>query len=212
MNIVEIFESIQGEGPDTGKRTLFIRTARCNLRCIWCDTKYSWNNGVTYHVDELVKIIEKYKASDISITGGEPLLQKSELVKLLKLIYKKKDIKTVLIETNGAIDIRPYLVFRKIKISMDVKCPSSGMAEFNLYDNINLIRKQDVVKFVIKDGVDYNFAKKILDERMIKGEVIFQPVYGADLRTIAENIIKDKLNVRFMVQMHKYIWGDEKGH
>ncbi len=203
MKISEYFRSIQGEGLTIGTPTYFIRTAGCNLRCTWCDTKYAWDGGIEMTVDEVMERMDD--TENVCLTGGEPLLQKDTPELIDKLL---KAGKRIVIETNGSMDISKIPKNERIIISLDVKCPSSGMSEKNLISNIGHIGKKDQLKFVIGDPVDMNYALRFLRENQVDTNVIFCPAGGIDMLPIAEEILKRNLNVRVLPQLHKMIWGE----
>lgn len=207
MKVNEIFYSIQGEGTWTGLPNIFIRTTGCNLRCTFCDTKYAYFKGKEITVKEIIEKICKYPCKYICITGGEPLLQKdiADLIdKLLKKGYK------ISIETNGSISIEKLSNKKSLMISLDIKCPSSAMHKNNYLENINFLKKDDQLKFVIKNKNDYEYAKKVLFKYKPKCKVFFQPVWGKNPRNLAQWIIKDGLNVKLGLQVHKIIWGKKE--
>ena len=209
MRIIEIFHSVQGEGPFTGLRTSFIRTARCNLRCSWCDTKYSFGPGRERSVASILREVRGHHTRHACLTGGEPLLQPEapELLRDLGL----RGITTV-VETGGSLDVTPYLRLPRVHLSVDVKCPASKMERANRWANLPLLRTQDIVKFVIADRADYLYARKALRSHPMPGTVVFQPVWGSDARALAEWVLRDRLDVRVMLQEHKFLWGDAPGH
>jgi len=205
MKICEYFRSIQGEGITIGIPTYFIRTAGCNLRCDWCDTVYAQEGGMEASVDEIMDGIDDTEY--VCITGGEPMLQKD----ILKLIDKLlKAGKRIVIETNGSKDISKIPKDDRIIVSMDVKCPSSGMSEHFLYSNLDHIGKKDQLKFVIGDMIDLNYAMRFLRENTVYSTVIFCAVGGMNLLPIAEEVLRRKLDVRVLPQLHKMIWGDKR--
>jgi 7-carboxy-7-deazaguanine synthase len=206
MKICETFRSLQGEGIKIGKLTYFIRTVGCNLQCSWCDTQYAMEGGNDMSVDELMELVED--DTDVCLTGGEPMLQKDVIELLTRLSDAGKD--TVL-ETNGAVDLSNVPDRQNIIISMDIKCPSSGMQDRNLFSNIELLKKKDQLKFVIADGADLEYAIQTLGDYHPKCEVIFSPVGGMDVEPLAEEVIARRLNVRVLIQLHKLIWGNKKG-
>lgn len=211
IKINEIFKSIQGEGIQTGLPTTFIRTTGCNLRCSWCDTKYAYDEGRKMTIEEIVDRCRKLAVKRICLTGGEPLIHGEKSTELIKLLIKEGF--EVLVETNGAIDVSNLP--KKAIISLDIKCPSSGMSEKMIYENLGFLKKKDQVKFVINDAKDYDFAKKIVEKHKIedKTNVIFQPVYGDNNFTkfLIKKVLEDKLDIRIGLQIHKFIWGNEKG-
>ncbi len=208
MRIIEVFHSIQGEGPYTGVRTTFVRTARCNLRCRWCDTPYSFGPGRPRTIPSLVKEVERNRTRHVCLTGGEPLLQKESLELVAALAARGI---TTVIETGGSLDVEPYLAVPDVVLSVDVKCPSSGMESHNRWGNLPLLRTQDVLKFVLADRADYVYAKRVLKRPRGPATVVFQPVWGTDAGRLADWVLHDRLDVRVMLQEHKVLWGDVPG-
>jgi len=205
MKICEYFRSIQGEGISIGIPTYFIRTAGCNLRCEWCDTVYAQEGGMEASVDEIMEGVDD--TEHVCITGGEPMLQKD----MLKLIDKLlKAGKKIVIETNGSKDISKIPKDDRIIVSMDVKCPSSGMSDKFLFSNLGHMGKKDQLKFVIGDLIDLNYAIRFLRENPVNTNIIFCAVGGMNLLPIAEEVLRRKLDVRVLPQLHKIIWGDKR--
>lgn len=209
MIVNEIFFSMQGEGKDIGRPAVFIRLTGCNLRCRWCDTAYAFYDGREMGIEAIMEDVEKYGIKRVCITGGEPLLQKDELTALVDELLKGDY--EISIETNGSLPIDG--IDERVMISMDWKTPSSGESEKMLEDNLANLKKKDQLKFVIADDRDYGYAKKFLKEKgdLLGCEVIFQPVGGTDVRGIAEKVLRDGLDVRVLPQLHKLIWGNERG-
>ena len=207
MKVNEIFYSIQGEGKNVGLPTIFIRLSGCNLRCRWCDTKYAYFEGKEKSVREIIEEIKKWDCKRVCITGGEPLLQEEVynlIDELIKLNY------FVSVETNGSISIEE-LAKRDVVIEMDYKLPSSGFSKFMLKENLSFLRKGDELKFIIADRNDYEVAKSIIKNNDIRAEIAMQPVWRkCKKRELAEWILKDGLDVRFSLQIHKIIWGNKK--
>ena len=208
MRIIEVFHSVQGEGPWTGVRTTFVRTARCNLRCTWCDTKYSFGPGRERSVESLVREVARNRTLNVCLTGGEPLLQ-SESPILVRALARR-GIRTV-IETGGSLDVSPYLAIPRVVLSVDVKCPSSRMEHRNRWQNLPLLREGDVLKFVIGDRRDYLYARRVVRTYDGPATLVFQPVWGTDAGRLADWVLADRLNVRVMLQEHKVLWGDVPG-
>jgi len=208
VRIIEIFHSVQGEGPLTGFRTSFVRTARCNLRCAWCDTPYSFGPGKERSLTSIVREVARHKTHYACLTGGEPLLQ-GESVELLRK-FGERGLTTV-VETGGSLDVSPYLDLPHVVLSVDVKTPSSKMENRNRWANLPLLRPTDVVKFVIQDRRDYRYAKAVLAREPMPENVVFQPVYGSDGGALADWVLADHLDVRVMVQEHKVLFGDVPG-
>jgi 7-carboxy-7-deazaguanine synthase len=199
MKIAEIFKSLQGEGKNQGKPCLFIRLAGCNLNCRWCDTAYARTGGMDMSLDMILEQVWRTNPSYVCITGGEPLLQATELESLLISLHKRGTV--IDIETNGTFDFRnlqPYA-----SICMDVKCPSSG--EQSNLALLDAIRPQDSVKFVVKDVADCQYARDIITKHRIRGEIFLSPVYGSDYPIISKFILVNNLPVRLQVQLHKII-------
>ncbi len=208
LKVNEIFKSIQGESTFAGLPCAFIRLAGCNLRCAYCDTAYAYEEGQEWSVSDLIIRIAEYGCKLVEITGGEPLLQ-NETHNLAKNLIRQGF--KVLIETNGSLDISA--VDKKAVIIMDVKCPGSGMSRKNLWKNIDLLKHNDEVKFVIGSKKDYLWAKSKIREFNLpeRCKVIFSAVHGIlEPRELAEWILKDNLQVRFQLQLHKYIWEPDR--
>ncbi|MGA1819855.1 MAG: 7-carboxy-7-deazaguanine synthase QueE [Thermoplasmatota archaeon] len=214
----EVFGSFQGEGVHTGIPTLFIRLAGCNLRCEWCDTAYALeaSSGSRIELSSLLEQVKRSRIGNVCLTGGEPLVQEGslEFVKILLSEGFQVDI-----ETNGSIDIGPYVLLgEELLISLDIKLPSSGMEGEMLLRNIGLLRPSDQLKFVARDKRDLEHAFTIMKEHSPRCRIIFTPVNNTGGDVIADVLMK-KLgsgeitgDIRLMVQSHKVIWGpDRKG-
>lgn len=209
MRIIEVFHSVQGEGPFTGLRTSFIRTARCNLRCSWCDTPYSFGPGRERSIPSLLREVRRHRTRYACLTGGEPLLQ-GDSPRLLRELHAVG--LTTVVETGGSLDLGPYLGIPGVVLSVDVKCPGSGMSHANRWSNLPRLRPTDVLKFVVKDRRDYLYARRVLRQHPVRAQVVFQPVWGTDARALAEWVLADRLDGRVMLQEHKFLWGDAPGH
>ena len=208
LKINEIFFSIQGESTYAGKPCIFIRLASCDLRCTWCDTEYAFYEGQQMTFREILKKISAYSCNLVEITGGEPLLQKN-VFQLMKILCDKKY--EIMLETGGHRDIAE--VDSRVKIIMDLKCPSSGESSKNLWANVRQLKNKDEIKFVIGDRTDYDWAKQILKKFELDKNhtVIFSPVFDKiENVNLAEWILQDQLPVRFQIQLHKYIWATNK--
>ena len=206
MRVCEAFRSLQGEGKKIGVPTFFIRTVGCNLKCLWCDTQYATSeSGEEMTVDEIMDLVKDEK--DVCLTGGEPMLQKDTL----ELLRKLSDAgKTVVLETNGSVPLDDVPDSENIIISMDIKCPGSGMQDKMDFSNIALLRKKDQLKFVISDGVDLEYAVEVLEEYRLECEVIFTPVGGMDIEPLAEEVVERRIDARVLPQLHKIIWGNKR--
>lgn len=207
MQITEIFRSIQGESTYAGLPCTFVRLTGCNLRCVWCDTEYSFYGGSKMTLDEILLKVEEFGVRLVEITGGEPLLQE-EVYPLMERLLREGY--TVMLETSGErpIDRVPPQV---IKI-VDVKCPDSGEADTFAPRNLEYLAPHDQIKFVITGRRDYEFAREFTAAHNLTARseaVIFSPVHGkVDLPEMAAWILEDGLQqVRFGSQLHKVIWG-----
>ncbi|MCP4992768.1 MAG: 7-carboxy-7-deazaguanine synthase QueE [Gammaproteobacteria bacterium] len=209
LRITEIFYSLQGESRTVGLPTVFIRLTGCPLRCDYCDTTYAFKGGEWMSLDKIVDEVAALGGRHVTVTGGEPLAQTECLVLLSRLCNQGYKVS---LETCGALDMAGVDP-RVIKV-MDLKTPGSGEAEHNRWENIQQLVKQDQVKFVICDEADYQWACDRLMEHHLEDrcELLFSPALGQlDATTLAEWIIRDRLQVRFQIQLHKYLWGDSPG-
>ncbi len=209
LRITEIFYSLQGESNTVGWPTVFIRLTGCPLRCSYCDTAYAFQGGNTLTIDEIIVQVKTYNPSYVTVTGGEPLAQKN----CFKLLEKLADIGiNVAVETSGAIDISE--VDSRVTKVMDLKTPSSNEEYRNLYQNIEYLDTKDQVKFVISNDEDYVWSKNQLERYQLhkRCEVLFSPSAGTqDYTQLADQILSDRLPVRFQLQLHKILWGDVAG-
>ncbi|MCQ5376064.1 MAG: radical SAM protein [Methanomassiliicoccales archaeon] len=209
MKISEIFYSLQGEGILIGTPTAFVRTSGCNLRCKWCDTIYAQTGeGVERTVIEIIEAIKGFGTRYVCVTGGEPLLQK-DIFKLINTLLDN-DYK-VSVETNGSISIEEMPCSEDLMVSMDIKCPSSGMADKMDLGNLELLSPLDQLKFVVADKKDMQYAKEIIQKYEIQATIIMTPVGGLDLKPVADWVLDNKLQVRVLPQLHKIIWGERRG-
>lgn len=209
LRITEIFISLQGESRTVGIPTAFIRLTGCPLRCHYCDTTYAFQGGKWMSLDDIIRQVESLDARYVTVTGGEPLAQKNCLGLLSTLCDRKYQVS---LETSGALDISG--VDKRVSRVMDIKTPGSGESDKNCFDNIPYLMPTDQVKFVICNREDYEWAKDILIQyRLIDcGEVLFSPSTGQlAARDLADWIIEDRLAVRFQMQIHKILWGDQPG-
>jgi 7-carboxy-7-deazaguanine synthase len=209
IRITEIFYSLQGESNTVGIPTVFIRLTGCPLRCVYCDTAYAFTGGKKLEIAEIINQAEQYGTKYITVTGGEPLAQPACLELIMQLLDKGF---IVSLETSGAVDLSG-VDSRVVKV-MDLKTPSSGELNKNLYQNIHHLNYQDQVKFVIGSDEDYNWSKTAITEYKLLGrcEILFSPVMGQQNPTeLAEKILQDRLPVRFQIQLHKLLWDDAQG-
>jgi len=208
MRVTEIFHSIQGESTHAGRRCAFVRLAGCNLRCRWCDSEYTFTGGERMSIDDVVEQVKRFGCDLVEVTGGEPLAQAEGFDLIRRLADEGFE---VLVETSGSIDIAP--VDRRAKIILDIKCPGSGEAEKNRWENLDELRPHDEIKFVIAGRDDYDWAKRVIDEKQLAGRtILFSPVWGElDLQPRAEWMIEDRVPARLQTQLHKHIWGEIRG-
>lgn len=205
MNVNEIFLSIQGEGLLTGFPTVFVRFSGCNLRCSYCDTAYAYDEGVEMEPNRVVEEIKIHQYKRVCLTGGEPLLQ-TDINILLDLLKGYR----VSIETNGSVLIDKVKRGESQTFALDMKCPSSGFSEKMNYDNFKYLNDRDEIKFIVGSREDYDWAKDVIVKYYQKGSITFSPVFeGIRYSEIVEWILNDKLDVRFQLQLHKFIWSPE---
>jgi 7-carboxy-7-deazaguanine synthase len=208
MVITEIFKSIQGESTYAGLPCLFVRLTGCNLRCHWCDTAYAFYGGRKMSVAEVLVKLRELGGKLVELTGGEPLLQQ-EIYPLTDQLLA--DGYHVLVETSGERNVSQLP--REVVKVLDVKCPGSGEEGKFCFDNLALLERKDQIKFVIVNEDDYLYARHFLiqhDLRRHVDEVIFSPVFTQlEPRSLAEWILRDNLEVRIGLQLHKFIWGPD---
>ncbi len=203
LRLTEIFYSIQGESSHAGRPCVFVRLARCNLRCTWCDTTYSFTGGEKRSLDDIVEEVRSYGCGLVEITGGEPLLQPPVHALMSRLCDEGFE---VLIETSGSLDIAP--IDDRVTVVMDLKAPGSGEEAKNRYANVEALKATDEVKFVIADRTDYEWSRAKCEEFALfrRCNVIFSPVHGVmDAHELSGWILEDKLAVRLGLQLHKFL-------
>jgi len=208
MKVIEIFRSLQGEGVLIGTPTVFIRLQGCNLHCEWCDTEYAKEGGKEMSIEQILHEVEEQRTQFICLTGGEPLLQKDSIRLMNRLLEK---LYHVTLETNGSFSLDDVPCAENMLISMDIKCPSSGMQEKMMFENIELLSPADQLKFIVADTEDLKYAENIIKKYEIKSTIVFTPVGGMDLEPVARFVLSKKLNARVLPQLHKLIWGEGKG-
>lgn len=207
LRITEIFLSIQGESTHAGRPCAFVRLTGCPMRCVWCDSEYTFTGGEHILFEKIFAILNDYNCNLVEVTGGEPLAQKNVFLFITELCDKGYE---VLIETGGFVSTEK--VDERAAIILDVKCPASNEAERNHWANLERLRKEkDEVKFVVADLRDWDFAKEIIKKYDLENRakaVLISPVFGAEnLEEIAAAVSKSGLKVRLNLQLHKYIWG-----
>lgn len=210
LRITEIFYSLQGETRTAGLPTVFVRLTGCPLRCQYCDSAYAFTGGQIHSLESILAQVAEYKPRYICVTGGEPLAQPNALPLLTQLCDAGYEVS---LETSGAMDIAE--VDPRVHIVLDLKTPDSLESHRNLYDNIELLKAQDQVKFVLCSRADYDWAvTKLLQYKLDArvDDVLFSPSQGQlSPRELADWIVADNLAVRFQLQLHKVLWNDEPG-
>ncbi len=209
LRVTEIFRSIQGESTHAGRPCTFVRLTGCPMRCVWCDSEYTFTGGEHLAIADVLQRVRDFGCKLVEVTGGEPLAQKEALNLIQQLC---DDDYEVLIETGGYVSLEG--VDSRAAIILDVKCPASGEAERNHWANLDRLRPgKDEVKFVIADRSDWEFAKEVIRKHGLEQRakaVLISPVWNyMDLQEIAGWISASGLNIRLQLQLHKYIWGAE---
>jgi 7-carboxy-7-deazaguanine synthase len=209
LKLTEIFLSIQGEADSVGWPTVFVRLTGCPLRCQYCDTQYAFHGGEWFTLDHILDRVAEYSARHVCVTGGEPLAQKNCVALLRSLCdagYR------VSLETSGAMDVSE--VDPRVIRVVDIKTPASGEERRNRFENLELLRADEQVKFVICDRADFEWSRNLVREKNLhqKCTVLFSPSHGqVEPRDLAQWILDERLQVRLQVQLHKYLWGDVPG-
>ncbi len=209
VKITEIFHSLQGEAQFAGVPTVFVRLTGCPLRCHYCDTAYAFHGGEWWTIPSILERVASYQTHDVCVTGGEPLAQRA-CVGLLKALCDQGH--RVSLETSGAMPVTE-LDARVIRV-VDVKTPGSGEESRNLYEQLQSLAPQDQIKFVITSREDYEWSRARLQELRLNERcgVLFSPSFGQlPARELAEWVLADRLPVRFQIQLHKILWGEERG-
>lgn len=214
--VVETFISINGEGQHAGELALFIRFAGCNLNCNYCDTRWANQADVVYQEmteTEIKALVTDSGVRNVTLTGGEPLLQPG-MYQLLETMGSLPDIR-IEIETNGSVDIGPYMtLIRRPAFTLDYKLPGSGMEAGMNTENYRYLTKEDTVKFVISDKADLTRAREIIEQYQLEGRcgIYYSPVFGRIRPAeIVDDMIEHRLNgVHMQLQMHKFIWDPEQ--
>jgi len=209
LKITEIFYSLQGEARNVGLPTVFIRLTGCPLRCEYCDTAYAFTGGEWMEIESILDAVKKHKTSHVTVTGGEPLAQKNCITLLQQLCDQHYDVS---LETSGAILVDA--VDKRVVKILDVKTPASGEVAKNKFENFTLLNTHDQIKFVICNEKDYQWSKQVITEHQLekKCELLFSPCHDLlDAATLADWVLRDQLNVRLQIQLHKYLWGDKQG-
>jgi len=209
LRITEVFHSLQGEADTAGLPTVFIRLTGCPLRCRYCDTEYAFYGGEWHSIDALVERAAGFGTRYVCVTGGEPLAQPNVLTLLKRLC--DRDLR-VSLETSGALDARA--VDPRVVRVFDVKTPGSGEVARNFLPNLEDLRRQDLVKFVLTGRSDYEWSRDFIRSHSLaeRAQLLFSPSHGeVDPKALAEWILEDRLPVRLQLQLHKLLWGGEPG-
>ncbi|SFX33741.1 7-carboxy-7-deazaguanine synthase [Thermoactinomyces sp. DSM 45891] len=218
LPMVEVFQTVEGEGMRAGFPTVFVRVFNCNLRCTWCDTPYSYAPSTPEYlatISEILKQVEQYPAKNICLTGGEPLMHGQKSLLLLQALAELDHIVDIHIETNGAIDLTPFQEWRqthpqghKVRFVMDYKLPASGESEKMNLLNFDLLQANDEIKFVIGDEVDFHSALIIAKQHVKQGIPMFSPVWESmPPHRLVELMLEHQLtDIKLNLQIHKVIW------
>jgi len=209
LRITEIFLSIQGESSHAGRPCSFVRLTGCPMRCVWCDSEYTFYGGEKITFEDIFAKLDEFGCKLVEVTGGEPLAQKNVFPFISELCGRGYE---VLIETGGYVSTED--VDDRASVILDVKCPASGESERNHWANLSRLRSErDEVKFVIADMNDWDFARRVIEEYDLANrakEVLISPVHGVEnLAELAEAVSRSGLSLRLNLQLHKYIWGPE---
>jgi len=209
LRISEIFYSLQGESRSVGFPTVFVRLTGCPLRCVYCDTTYAFKGGEWMAQDDVLARVAGFHPRYVTVTGGEPLAQQAVLPLLTQLCDAGYEVS---LETSGSMDLEG--IDSRVVTVMDIKTPGSGEMEKNRWENLQRLSEKDQIKFVLCDRADYDWASRQLHERELatQCEVLFSPVQGQlEPVELADWIVQDNLPVRFQLQLHKILWGNEAG-
>jgi 7-carboxy-7-deazaguanine synthase len=208
LRVTEIFRSIQGESTHAGRPCAFVRLTGCPMRCVWCDSEYTFTGGEHISLDDVLAQVSAMNCKLVEVTGGEPLAQREALTLIARLCDAGYE---VLIETGGYVSTEK--VDERAKIILDVKCPGSGEAERNHWPNLERLRAdRDEIKFVVMDRVDWDYARDVIARYELERRahaILISPVWGqTDLQELAELVATSGLEkVRMQLQLHKMIWG-----
>ena len=209
LRVTEIFHSLQGESRSVGWPTVFIRLTGCPQRCVYCDTEYAFSGGGRRSLVDVLEEVRGFSTRFVTVTGGEPLAQKACLDLLSRLADESYEVS---LETGGAMDVS-QVDPRVVKV-MDLKTPSSGESHHNRYQNLDHINPQDQIKFVVMNEEDYRWSvEQMATHRLAERcEVLFSPAVGfQDPAELADWVLRDRLPVRFQLQLHKILWGSARG-
>jgi 7-carboxy-7-deazaguanine synthase len=209
LRVTEIFRSIQGESTHAGRPCTFVRLTGCPMRCVWCDSEYTFTGGEHFSLDDVMREVHSLGCKLVEVTGGEPLAQKEAFALIKRLCDEGFE---VLVETGNYVSTAG--LDARAKVILDVKCPASGEAPRNDWSNLERLRADlDEVKFVVADEGDWLYAKRVIAEQELERRalaILISPVWGQiDLQQLANWVAASGLNVRMQLQLHKYIWGPD---
>jgi len=209
LRVTEIFRSIQGESTHAGRPCAFVRLTGCPMRCVWCDSEYTFTGGDHYSLEDIVARVRGFECRLVEITGGEPLAQQKAFDLIRQLCDEGFE---VLVETGGYVSTAD--VDERAKVILDVKCPASGEESRNHWPNLEHLRAdKDEVKFVIADRADWDYAQTVIqkyDLQTTAKAILISPAWEQiDLKALADWVSASGLNVRMQLQLHKYIWGPD---
>ena len=209
LRVTEIFRSVQGESTHAGRPCAFVRLTGCPMRCVWCDSEYTFTGGERMTLDDVLAKVRAFACQLVEVTGGEPLAQRGAFTLIERLCDEGYE---VLVETGGYVSIEG--VDPRAKIILDVKCPASGEEPRNYWPNLDRLRAdRDEVKFVVADRGDWDYARRVIESYELERRalaVLISPVWDAvNLQEMADWVSSSGLNVRMQLQMHKQIWGAE---
>lgn len=219
LPMVEIFETVEGEGTQAGYPTVFVRVFHCNLRCTWCDTPYSYapyQPEFEASIEQICDRVQAYGWSHVCLTGGEPLIHRHKSQLLIEALASIPEVTDIHIETNGAIDIRPFASLResqsklreKLRFIVDYKLPNSGEWQRMIHDHLATLNSRDELKFVIADGEDFQTAMNVVRSTQLEATILFSPVWESmPPYELVQRILQEKLpNIKLNMQLHKMIW------
>ena len=209
LRVTEIFRSIQGESTHAGRPCTFVRLTGCPMRCVWCDSEYTFTGGDHFAIDDVMAKVRSFGCNLVEVTGGEPLAQKNAFELIRRLCDEGFE---VLVETGGYVSTGA--LDQRAKVILDVKCPASGEEHRNHWQNLDRLRSdKDEVKFVVADRADWDYAQAIIHKYDLQNRaraVLISPAWDQiNLQDLAEWVSESGLKVRMQLQLHKYIWGPE---
>ncbi|HLO01387.1 MAG TPA: radical SAM protein [Pyrinomonadaceae bacterium] len=209
LRVTEIFHSIQGESTHAGRPCTFVRLTGCPMRCVWCDSEYTFTGGESLTLDSVMEQVRASGCKLVEITGGEPLAQREAFTLIERLCSEGFE---VLVETGGFFSTAD--VDARAKIILDIKCPASGEETRNHWPNLERLRPdRDEVKFVIMNRDDWTYALDVIKRHALERRtraILISPAWGAmDLKEVAQWVAASGLDLRMQLQLHKYIWGPE---